>query len=75
MAWYVASLRDGNTHLGSEVNGGNIHRGTVSARCGQTFQPLARLIGMPPDPSQVCRACTNRKNIEKHHERARDEIT
>lgn len=70
MAWYVASLRDGDTHLGSEVNGGK-PSGAVSARCGQMFQPLARLIGKPRDPLQVCRACRDH-NDEEHHERARE---
>ena len=51
-AWYVASLRDGDTHLGIEINGR-----TVSARCGQTLRPLARLTGRPPDPLQVCPVC------------------
>lgn len=57
MAWYVASLRDGDTHLGSEVNGGKVNGVEVRAPCGQTFRPLTRLTGEPPDPLQVCQAC------------------
>ncbi|MGQ0775320.1 MAG: hypothetical protein ACT4NY_13000 [Pseudonocardiales bacterium] len=67
MSWYVASLRDGDTHLvrevhgseidGGEANGGEANGGEVRALCGQRFRPLTRLAGQPPDPLQVCRSC------------------
>ncbi|MGH3932951.1 MAG: hypothetical protein ACRDTF_23600, partial [Pseudonocardiaceae bacterium] len=62
VSWYVASLRDGDTHLAREVNGSaadvsETDGGEVRASCGQTFRPLIRLAGHPPDPLQVCRAC------------------
>lgn len=52
MTWFVASLRDEDTHLGAELTDG-----TVTARCGCSFRPLARLTGSPPDPRQVCPTC------------------
>jgi len=66
MAWYVASLRDGDTHLGSEVQDEKVHSVAVSTRCGQTFQPLTRLKGKPLDPLQVCRACGDHQNADEH---------
>lgn len=51
MTWFVASLRDEDTHLGE------IADGTVTAWCNRSFRPLARLQGAPLDPLQVCRTC------------------
>ncbi len=70
MAWYVASLRDGDTHLGSKTSAETACE-AVSAPCGQTFRPLARLTGTPADPLQVCQACRDHKTInesQKHVE-------
>lgn len=52
MTWFVASLRDDDTHLGEEATDG-----TVTARCGRSFRPLARLTGAPLDPLQICPTC------------------
>ncbi|MGH3979170.1 MAG: hypothetical protein ACRDRZ_09250 [Pseudonocardiaceae bacterium] len=52
MTWFVASLRDEDTHLGEQVTDG-----TVTARCGRSFRPLAGLNGSPPDRLQVCPTC------------------
>ncbi|MGQ0776127.1 MAG: hypothetical protein ACT4NY_17165 [Pseudonocardiales bacterium] len=52
MTWFVASLRDEDTHLGATVTDG-----TVTARCGRSFRPLTRLTGSPPDPLQTCPTC------------------
>ena len=52
MTWFVASLRDEDTHLGGEVTDG-----TVTAPCGRSFRPLAILNGSPLDPLQVCPTC------------------
>jgi len=52
MTWFVASLRDEDTHLGGEVTDG-----TVMALCGRSFRPLAPLTRPPPDPLQVCPSC------------------
>ena len=49
MTWFVASLRDGDTHLGENSTGA-----TVTARCGRSFRPLASLAESPPDPLQIC---------------------
>lgn len=51
MNWFVASLRDGDTHLGENSTGA-----TVTDRCGRSFRPLADLVGSPPDP-QICPTC------------------
>lgn len=52
MNWYVASLRDHDTHLVPHRDGEQI-----IAVCGRSFRPLARLIGQPVDPQQVCPSC------------------
>lgn len=52
MTWFVASLRDQDTHFG-----GDLTNGTVTALCGYSFRPLATLKGSPPDPLQVCPTC------------------
>ncbi|MFN2495289.1 MAG: hypothetical protein ABR608_05200 [Pseudonocardiaceae bacterium] len=52
VTWFVASLRDDDTHLGGETTDG-----TVTARCGRPFRPLARLNGLPLDPLQVFPTC------------------
>ncbi|MGH3924471.1 MAG: hypothetical protein ACRDS9_14585 [Pseudonocardiaceae bacterium] len=52
VTWFVASLRDEDTHLGAEVV-----NDTVTARCGRSFRPLTRLRGSPPDPPQTCPTC------------------
>ncbi|MGH3905225.1 MAG: hypothetical protein ACRDTE_13700 [Pseudonocardiaceae bacterium] len=49
MTWYVASLRDHDTHLARDRAGE-----PVTAVCGRSFRPLARLIGHPADSQQVC---------------------
>ena len=35
MTWFVASLRDDDTHLGEEVTDG-----TATTRCGRSFRPI-----------------------------------
>lgn len=52
MTWFVASLRDHDTHRGR-----NLTADTVTAWCGYSFRPLATLNGSPPDPLQVCPKC------------------
>jgi len=52
MTWFVASLRDEDTHLGRQLADG-----TVTARCSRSFRPLVRLKGSPLDPLQVCPTC------------------
>lgn len=52
MTWFVASLRDHDTHLG-----GNLTDATVTVLCGYSFRPLAKLNGPPPDPPQVRATC------------------
>lgn len=52
VTWFVASLRDEDTHLGEEVTDG-----TVTAQCGCSFRPLTRLTTSPLDPLQVCPRC------------------
>ncbi|MGH4018823.1 MAG: hypothetical protein ACRDT0_06195 [Pseudonocardiaceae bacterium] len=52
MTWFVASLRDEDTHLAKDVTDGR-----VTALCGHSFRPLARLNGRPPDPAASCGAC------------------
>lgn len=51
MTWYVASLRDHDTHLAQDDTDGG-----VTALCGQSFRPLARLAGQPHDPSRYARS-------------------
>ncbi|MGH3930550.1 MAG: hypothetical protein ACRDTF_11310 [Pseudonocardiaceae bacterium] len=52
MTWYVASLRDHDTHLAADLTDG-----AVTASCGRSFHPLVRLPGQPPDPLQICLTC------------------
>lgn len=52
MTWFVASLRDEDTHLGGEITDG-----TVTAWCSRSFRPLATLKGSPLDPLQICPTC------------------
>lgn len=56
MCWYVASLRDHDTHLAQDNTDGG-----VTALCGQSFRPLARLAGQPHDPQQVCPHCAQQR--------------
>jgi hypothetical protein len=58
MIWFVASLRDGDTHLGENSTGA-----TVTARCGRSFRPLASLAGSPPDPLQICRPAPSHSKV------------
>lgn len=57
--WWLASLSDGDTHLG--VWSGVTR--SVHSRCGQEFQPVPLPFGgyflpdAPPDPAQVCPQC------------------
>lgn len=64
MTWFVASLRDGDTHLGENSTGA-----TVTARCGRSFRPLACLAGSPPDPLQVCPTCASHSKVTCAHKR------
>ncbi|MGH3939412.1 MAG: hypothetical protein ACRDTG_12420 [Pseudonocardiaceae bacterium] len=58
MRWYVASLADGDTHLG-EPSPTEQH--LVTAHCdNRRFRFLAALPGTPPDPAQVCPACRSK---------------
>lgn len=59
MIWFVASLRDEDTHLGAADTDG-----TVTTRCGRSFRPLARLIGSPLDPLQVCPTCAQSQRTD-----------
>jgi len=66
MTWFVASLRDDDTHLGEEAADG-----TVTARCDRSFRPLARLTGAPLDPLQVCPTCTQSQRHLTHRDARR----
>ncbi|MGH3941169.1 MAG: hypothetical protein ACRDTG_21540 [Pseudonocardiaceae bacterium] len=58
MTWFVASLRDEDTHLGEDSSGP-----AVTARCGRSFRPLVALAGAPPDPLQVCPTCAQSQQV------------
>ena len=66
MTWFVASLRDDDTHLGEEAADG-----TVTARCDRSFRPLARLTGVPLDPLQVCPTCMQSQRHLTHRDARR----
>ncbi|MGH3932621.1 MAG: hypothetical protein ACRDTF_21905 [Pseudonocardiaceae bacterium] len=58
MTWFVASLRDEDTHLAEDSTGP-----AVTARCSRSFCPLTGLAGAPPDPLQVCPACVQSQQV------------
>jgi len=64
MTWFVASLRDEDTHLG-----GDLTDNTVTAMCGRSFRPLATLKGSPLDPLQVCPRCAQSPLVGARHDR------
>jgi hypothetical protein len=60
--WFLRSMGDRDTHRGIYSPATR----SVHARCGIEFEPLKRttgapivLIPRPPDPDQVCLACSH----------------
>lgn len=66
MTWYVASLRDQDTHLGEDITDE-----VVIASCKHSFHPLARFTGQPSDPLQVCPKCAESESQSRGAPRKR----